>query len=513
MSGFMPGFCAARARHFWRLLVPLSPPAAPPCAPVESNGRSHGFAESSADRHCGFGRTGAIESASSAARTSEMSPPGFGEKPKPFERGSGQSARIGGHASTCPPFAAPVPSCDVTRNIAVAKMNGADWIACKVWARAGYGDDTFPRRLSRPISRPMAKPPKKPKDPAKPTRAKASRPAARRRRTSSPICSIRRSTRAPRAWVPAPAKIPACSRRRTIRSTAGPISPPRTRHAKSTARNCQNNRVFEEAPRRDYGGFANHRTLTPALAQSWAWAADAPPDPHAQSAREAERIARGGDPKYRLHRCRSTCRSRAAVELHGVAATADLLGTPVARRPAGNFRRAGMPHCPPRPENPKAANASSSRSEFEPKGDQPEAIRELVEGVKRKRPHAGAARRHWLGKNVYNGQGDRGDAASGAHPCADKTLAAQLYGEFKSFFPDNAVEYFVSYYDYYQPEAYVPRTDTYIEKESSINEQIDRMRHSATRALLERDDVVIVASVPASTASARWKPIRRRRSR
>jgi excinuclease ABC subunit B len=77
----------------------------------------------------------------------------------------------------------------------------------------------------------------------------------------------------------------------------------------------------------------------------------------------------------------------------------------------------------------------------------------------------------------------------------NKTLAAQLYGEFKNFFPDNAVEYFVSYYDYYQPEAYVPRTDTFIEKESSINEQIDRMRHSATRALLERDDVIIVASV------------------
>jgi excinuclease ABC subunit B len=77
----------------------------------------------------------------------------------------------------------------------------------------------------------------------------------------------------------------------------------------------------------------------------------------------------------------------------------------------------------------------------------------------------------------------------------NKTLAAQLYGEFKNFFPDNAVEYFVSYYDYYQPEAYVPRTDTYIEKESSINEQIDRMRHSATRSLLERDDVIIVASV------------------
>ena len=76
----------------------------------------------------------------------------------------------------------------------------------------------------------------------------------------------------------------------------------------------------------------------------------------------------------------------------------------------------------------------------------------------------------------------------------NKTLAAQLYGEFKSFFPDNAVEYFVSYYDYYQPEAYIPRTDTYIEKDSSVNEQIDRMRHAATRALIERDDVIIVAS-------------------
>src|SRR6185436_1175961 len=77
----------------------------------------------------------------------------------------------------------------------------------------------------------------------------------------------------------------------------------------------------------------------------------------------------------------------------------------------------------------------------------------------------------------------------------NKTLAAQLYGEMRSFFPENAVEYFVSYYDYYQPEAYVPRTDTYVEKESSLNEQIDRMRHSATRAILERRDVVVVASV------------------
>jgi excinuclease ABC subunit B len=106
-----------------------------------------------------------------------------------------------------------------------------------------------------------------------------------------------------------------------------------------------------------------------------------------------------------------------------------------------------------------------------------------------------AAGRHRLGQDLHHGQGDRATQRPALILAPNKTLAAQLYGEFKSFFPDNAVEYFVSYYDYYQPEAYVPRTDTYIEKESSINEQIDRMRHSATRALLERDDVIIVASV------------------
>ena len=89
----------------------------------------------------------------------------------------------------------------------------------------------------------------------------------------------------------------------------------------------------------------------------------------------------------------------------------------------------------------------------------------------------------------------------------NKTLAAQLYGEMRSLFPDNAVEYFVSYYDYYQPEAYVPRSDTYIEKESSVNEQIDRMRHAATRALLERDDVIIVPRYHVFTALVRLKPI------
>src|SRR3984885_10544961 len=134
-------------------------------------------------------------------------------------------------------------------------------------------------------------------------------------------------------------------------------------------------------------------------------------------------------------------------------------------------------------------------SEFQPAGDQPQAIVELVQGL-----------REGERDQVLLGVTGSGKTFTIAHTIAklqrpaivlapNKTLAAQLYGEFKSFFPDNAVEYFVSYYDYYQPEAYVPRTDTYIEKESSINAQIDRMRHAATPAVLERDDVIIVASV------------------
>jgi len=134
-------------------------------------------------------------------------------------------------------------------------------------------------------------------------------------------------------------------------------------------------------------------------------------------------------------------------------------------------------------------------SDFEPAGDQPQAIRELAEGLNQGEQN-----------QVLLGVTGSGKTFTMAHVIAqlqrptlimapNKTLAAQLYGEMREFFPNNAVEYFVSYYDYYQPEAYVPRTDTYIEKESSINEQIDRMRHAATRALLERDDVVIVASV------------------
>ncbi|WP_370275116.1 excinuclease ABC subunit UvrB [Pararhodobacter marinus] len=132
---------------------------------------------------------------------------------------------------------------------------------------------------------------------------------------------------------------------------------------------------------------------------------------------------------------------------------------------------------------------------FKPAGDQPNAIAELSGGVmagERDQVLLGAT---GTGKTYTMAKIIEETQRPAIILAPNKTLAAQLYGEFKGFFPDNAVEYFVSYYDYYQPEAYVPRTDTFIEKESQINEAIDRMRHSATRALLERDDVIIVASV------------------
>ena len=188
------------------------------------------------------------------------------------------------------------------------------------------------------------------------------------------------------------------------------------------------------------------------------------------------------------------------MEALGVAATADALdalirdGRPEFKGEDGQVK-IWAPHRPPRPEKSEGGQRFVIKSEYEPKGDQPTAIRELVEGIGRlDRTQVllgvtGSGKTYTMAKVIEATQRPAIILAP------NKTLAAQLYGEFKSFFPDNAVEYFVSYYDYYQPEAYVPRTDTYIEKDSSINEQIDRMRHSATRALLERDDVIIVASV------------------
>jgi excinuclease ABC subunit B len=153
------------------------------------------------------------------------------------------------------------------------------------------------------------------------------------------------------------------------------------------------------------------------------------------------------------------------------------------------------PHRPPRPEKSEGGIPLRIVSEYEPKGDQPQAIAELVEGISRQENNQVLLGVTGSGKTFTMAQVIQATQRPALILAPNKTLAAQLYGEFKSFFPDNAVEYFVSYYDYYQPEAYVPRTDTYIEKESSVNEQIDRMRHAATRSLLERDDVIIVASV------------------
>ncbi|WP_417484802.1 excinuclease ABC subunit UvrB [Maricaulis salignorans] len=153
------------------------------------------------------------------------------------------------------------------------------------------------------------------------------------------------------------------------------------------------------------------------------------------------------------------------------------------------------PHRPDRPAKSEGGQRFRCVAEFEPTGDQPQAIAELVEAInggERDQVLLGAT---GTGKTFTMAKVIEAVQRPALILAPNKTLAAQLYGEFKSFFPDNAVEYFVSYYDYYMPEAYVARTDTYIEKESSINEAIDRMRHAATRSILERDDVIIIASV------------------
>jgi excinuclease ABC subunit B len=233
---------------------------------------------------------------------------------------------------------------------------------------------------------------------------------------------------------------------------------------------------FEEAPQAIYGTSATVPTLDPELARQLGL-------PTAEDDEEA--LARP---------------PRSKMEGLGVKATAESLetllrdGRPEFKKDDGSLK-VWTPHRPPRPEKSEGGVRFEIKSDYEPKGDQPQAIRELVEGINRNDRTqvllgvTGSGKTYTMAKVIEATQRPALILAP------NKTLAAQLYGEFKSFFPDNAVEYFVSYYDYYQPEAYVPRTDTYIEKDSSINEQIDRMRHAATRALLERDDVIIVASV------------------
>jgi excinuclease ABC subunit B len=186
----------------------------------------------------------------------------------------------------------------------------------------------------------------------------------------------------------------------------------------------------------------------------------------------------------------------AAAPKGGATATVEALSALIASgNPLFKDGKLWTPHRPERPAKSEGGIRFDLVSPFEPRGDQPQAIDELVAGI-------GSGDRTQVllgvtgsGKTFTMAQVIARTQRPALILAPNKTLAAQLYGEFKSFFPNNAVEYFVSYYDYYQPEAYVPRTDTYIEKESSINEQIDRMRHAATRSLLERDDVIIVASV------------------
>ncbi|WP_244613613.1 excinuclease ABC subunit UvrB, partial [Nitrobacter winogradskyi] len=252
------------------------------------------------------------------------------------------------------------------------------------------------------------------------------------------------------------------------RDAAGPHSPLKGEVKKGSG--------FDEAPQANYGTSATIPTLDPELARQLGL-------PTAEDDDDA--LAR--PPRSRM-------------EGLGVKATAESLeallrdGRPEFKTGDGSLKL-WTPHRPPRPEKSEGGVRFEIRSEYQPKGDQPQAIRELVEGIRRNDRTqvllgvTGSGKTYTMAKVIEATQRPALILAP------NKTLAAQLYGEFKSFFPDNAVEYFVSYYDYYQPEAYVPRTDTYIEKDSSINEQIDRMRHAATRALLERDDVIIVASV------------------
>ena len=319
----------------------------------------------------------------------------------------------------------------------------------------------------------MAKSPDKPKkgkDPARPTRAKAARPDDK----------------------PTPDALANLLNPGIGRGTAGlgsgtGLQPPPDnswdrRRDFSEAHKARRStpKEFNEAPQRDY--TASPITgLDPQLEKELGLGDEAAPGPAPEKS----------DPKYRLPRADLPTQPGG---FGGIASQQSLERLLREGRP--EFSAVPWtPHRPPRPEKSEGGKRFVIASDFEPKGDQPQAIKELVEGVTRSDRTQVLLGVTGSGKTFTMAKVIEATQRPALILAPNKTLAAQLYGEFKSFFPDNAVEYFVSYYDYYQPEAYVPRTDTYIEKESSINEQIDRMRHSATRALLERDDVIIVASV------------------
>ena len=331
----------------------------------------------------------------------------------------------------------------------------------------------------------MAKNPDKPrKDPARPTRAKAARPDDK----------------------PTPDALANLLNPGIGRGTAGlgsgtgknsGLQPPPDnswdrRRDFSEAHKARKStpREFNEAPQRDY--TASPVTgLDPKLAEELGLTDDAAPVPPSSASAGGIRSDTGGDPKYRLPRADLPTQPGG---FGGIASQQSLERLLREGRPEFGAQP-WTPHRPPRPEKSEGGKRFVIASDFEPKGDQPQAIKDLVEGVQRSDRTQVLLGVTGSGKTFTMAKVIEATQRPALILAPNKTLAAQLYGEFKSFFPDNAVEYFVSYYDYYQPEAYVPRTDTYIEKDSSINEQIDRMRHAATRALLERDDVIIVASV------------------
>ncbi len=249
---------------------------------------------------------------------------------------------------------------------------------------------------------------------------------------------------------------------------------PSTRDSSTAAARASSTTIpsgFTEVPQ---AGFDSGRPTLPALRQQ----GPRPPMAGEQTSRYLDALL--AKPAERSERAREMLQTQPMLATH-----------PLVSGHLGTF----TPHRPPRPEKSEGGVRFKLVSHYEPKGDQPTAIAELVKGISEHERSQVLLGVTGSGKTYTMAQVIAGTQRPALILAPNKTLAAQLYGEFKNFFPDNAVEYFVSYYDYYQPEAYVPRTDTYIEKESSINEQIDRMRHAATRALLERDDVIIVASV------------------